>query len=123
MKEQNSGSNNSQDLLEMILESTDSVSGLKDIAGKFLNSLMEKEREIQLRTSHDNKGNGFYERGLSTGMGNLDLVVPRDRLGDFRPFFLLKNLPSILLLASPWTAKRKSSASMTSLALKIAVIG
>lgn len=91
MKTKNNGSGNTQDILDMILESTDNIGGLKDLASQFLNSLMEKEREIQLRSSEDNKGNGFYERGLSTGMGNLDLIVPRDRLGDFRPFFLPKS--------------------------------
>ena len=41
-------------------------------------------REIeQHRTLY--KGNGYYDRKLGTPVGAIDLLVPRDRDGDFRP--------------------------------------
>jgi len=50
-----------------------------------LNALMKAERNIHLTSNQDDKGNGFYQRSLGTPLGELDLSVPRDRDGDFRP--------------------------------------
>jgi transposase-like protein len=46
---------------------------------------MNKEREIFLRNQiEDNKANGFYSRDIACNLGNLNLLVPRDRNSDFR---------------------------------------
>jgi len=36
----------------------------------------------------DNKANGYYERSLNTGSFKLNINVPRDRKGKFRPQIL-----------------------------------
>lgn len=80
-----------QDMLASLLEQIqqqDSFEGLKSINEAFLNALMKKERDVFLRNNSNNKGNGFYPRGLQTGLGKIDLMIPRDRLNEFRPFLL-----------------------------------
>jgi len=62
-----------------------------EVVSRFSNLFMDIERAIFLRNSDpasDNKANGYYERNLACSLGNLNLKVPRDRLGDFRPFIL-----------------------------------
>jgi len=62
-----------------------------EVVSRLANLLMDLERAIFLRNSDpasDNKANGYYERNLACSLGNLNLKVPRDRLGDFRPFIL-----------------------------------
>ena len=62
-----------------------------EVVSRLANLLMDLERSIFLRNSDpasDNKANGYYERNLACSLGNLNLKVPRDRLGDFRPFIL-----------------------------------
>jgi len=52
---------------------------------------MELERRAFLKnsdTSSKNKANGYYDRQLGCSLGNINLSVPRDRLGEFRPFLL-----------------------------------
>ncbi|GAB5046179.1 IS256 family transposase [Thermodesulfovibrio sp. TK110] len=49
---------------------------------------MKSEREIYLKNSPGNKGNGYYHRQFSEGSFCLDLTVPRDRHGEFRPYIL-----------------------------------
>ncbi len=49
---------------------------------------MKSEREIYLKNSTGNKGNGYYHRQFSEGSFCLDLTVPRDRHGEFRPYIL-----------------------------------
>ncbi len=46
------------------------------------------KREIYLKNSPGNKGNGYYHRQFSEGSFCLDLTVPRDRHGEFRPYIL-----------------------------------
>jgi putative transposase len=76
------------ELLERI-QNTEDYNGLQTINQVVLNALMEREREIFLRhAGPENKGNGFYPRVLSSGMGPIELTVPRDRLAQFRPFLL-----------------------------------
>ena len=46
---------------------------------------MKAERKIHLKENDNDKGNGYYDRKLGTPVGALDLPLPRDRDGDFRP--------------------------------------
>jgi len=49
------------------------------------NLLMQAERCLHLENESTDKANGFYPRTLGTASGTLQLQVPRDRDGDFRP--------------------------------------
>jgi transposase-like protein len=62
--------------------------GIKMILEETLNHLMKIERDIFLKGSPGNKANGYYHRQLSEGSFCLDLNVPRDRQGNFRPYIL-----------------------------------
>jgi transposase-like protein len=53
-----------------------------------MNMLMLAERNLHLNANTADKGNGYFNRGLGTPMGKLDIRVPRDRDGDFRPAIL-----------------------------------
>jgi len=53
-----------------------------------LEGIMKGERDIFLENSHNNKGNGYYQRSLSAGSFKFNLRVPRDRNGEFRPHIL-----------------------------------
>jgi len=75
------------ELLEFLLSNPPFL----EVVARFSNLFMDIERGIFLRNldpASDNKANGYYERNLSCSLGNLNLKVPRDRLGDFRPFIL-----------------------------------
>ncbi|MCP4123297.1 MAG: IS256 family transposase [Bacteroidetes bacterium] len=64
--------------------------GMSELFGMVINGLMYGERENFLCSSEnkENKGNG-YRKLLKAGMGSgLELKVPRDRLGIFRPVLL-----------------------------------
>lgn len=62
--------------------------GLSTVLEMTLNSLMYAEREQYLTGSPSNKGNG-YRRAFAVGMGKqIELRIPRDRLGVFRPLVL-----------------------------------
>ena len=50
--------------------------------------LMRAERRLHLDNSPNDKGNGYTKRKLNTSMGQIELNVPRDRDGDFRPSVL-----------------------------------
>ena len=50
--------------------------------------LMKAERSLHLDNSPFDKGNGYVKRKLNTSMGQIELNVPRDRDGDFRPSIL-----------------------------------
>jgi len=58
---------------------------LKHFFEKMLNEIMRAERTIFLEKDQGNKGNGYYKRDLVTGSLKLNLDVPRDRQGKFRP--------------------------------------
>ncbi|MGB9864196.1 MAG: transposase [Candidatus Saccharicenans sp.] len=58
---------------------------LKYFFEEMLNELMRAEREVFLENDTRNKGNGYYQRDLVTGSLKLNLDVPRDRRGRFRP--------------------------------------
>ena len=80
----------SQALLAHLLEHVQSGQPLTSatILETVLNLLMKAERAAHLSTQAQDKGNGFYNRKLGTPVGELDLRVPRDRNGDFRPQIL-----------------------------------
>ena len=50
--------------------------------------LMRAERNLHLENNLQDKANGFYPRSIGTASGNLQVLVPRDRDGDFRPRIL-----------------------------------
>ena len=50
--------------------------------------LIKAERSLHLESSISDKGNGYVKRKLNTSMGQIELNVPRDRDGDFRPSIL-----------------------------------
>ncbi|MBC7361757.1 MAG: transposase [Candidatus Aminicenantes bacterium] len=58
---------------------------LKRFFEEMLNERMRVERAIFLEKDESNKGNGYYQRDLVTGFLKLNLDVPRDRNGKFRP--------------------------------------
>ena len=75
------------ELLEFLLSNPPFL----EVVSRFSNLFMDLERGIFLRNldpASYNKANGYYERNLACSLGNLNLKVPRDRLGDFRPFIL-----------------------------------
>lgn len=74
--------------MENDLANVKSYDNLLFLFAKYLNFLMQAERDIFLNKSINNKSNGFYERQLATFLGNLNINVPRDRKGDFRPAIL-----------------------------------
>ncbi len=55
---------------------------------EMLEAIMKGERKVFLESSSNNKGNGYYPRSLSAGSFKLNLNVPRDRNGEFRPHVL-----------------------------------
>jgi putative transposase len=50
--------------------------------------IMLAERNLHLQKSCNDKANGFFERELGTALGPINIKVPRDRNGDFRPAVL-----------------------------------
>ena len=71
--------------LEEVLKAKEPI--LLQLLQESLNKIMVTEREEFLKENED-VGNGFYERGLTTSMGRLNLRVPRTRRGSFRSVFL-----------------------------------
>lgn len=62
--------------------------GAAQILQTAMNLLMLAERNLHLENTTENKANGFFERELGTSLGTINLKVPRDRNGDFRPAIL-----------------------------------
>lgn len=59
------------------------------ILEELLNALMVAERDLYLSLSPENSANGFYNRKLKLTIGDLDLKIPRVRIGrSFRPSLL-----------------------------------
>lgn len=75
-------------MLNDYLSEIDNINGLKEVVSHLLEILMQKEREFHLSYDEDNKGNGYYDRNLACLFGNLNLQIPRDRKGNFRPSIL-----------------------------------
>jgi putative transposase len=61
---------------------------MRMLFSEILNQFMNAERESYLEGDLENKGNGYYERGVQTGGMDLNVKVPRDREGEFRPQIL-----------------------------------
>jgi len=64
--------------------------GLSDLFSMLVNGLMLSERQVFLESDNDvgNKGNG-YRKATRSGIGaKLELSIPRDRLGVFKPVIL-----------------------------------
>jgi putative transposase len=62
--------------------------GLSSVLEMTLNGLMHSERSIYLENERGNKGNG-YRKAFAVGMGKqIELKIPRDRLGMFQPMVL-----------------------------------
>lgn len=75
-----------KDLLEEI--EADPKMSLRMLFERFMEAAMRSEREAFLEESLDNKGNGYYPRKVQTGSMGLNVEVPRDRRGEFRPLLL-----------------------------------
>jgi transposase-like protein len=75
-----------KDLLKEI--DADPRMNLRMLFERFMEAAMKSEREVFLEDSRENKGNGYYSRGMQTGSMKLDVDVPRDRKGKFRPQIL-----------------------------------
>jgi len=81
-----------QEMLKEIMSNMDVVKELDEYSKNKLASLMEgllieimgKERYEYLLENPKDKGNGSYKRSLNTGLGKLNLEVPRTRSGKFR---------------------------------------
>lgn len=81
--------NNLDSNISNIIDNIDSREGIAAVAGQLINSLMNKERDIFLQNQiDDNKANGFYDRNIASNLGNLNLLVPRDRNSSFRSAIL-----------------------------------
>ena len=81
--------NNLDSNISNIIDNIDSREGITAVAGQLLNCLMSKERDIFLQNQiDDNKANGFYDRNIASNLGNLNLLVPRDRNSSFRSAIL-----------------------------------
>lgn len=75
-----------QNMLDEIQQGNNpSASGILQTA---MTLLMMAERNLHLQNNPNDKGNGYFQRELGTPLGKLDLRVPRDRDGDFRPSVL-----------------------------------
>jgi transposase-like protein len=62
--------------------------GLTSVLEMTLNALMHSERSTYLQQSTQNKGNG-YRKAFAVGLGKqIELKIPRDRLGLFQPMVL-----------------------------------
>ena len=70
--------------------------GSAQILQTAMNLLMLAERNLHLENTTENKANGFFERQLGTSLGTINLKVPRDRNGDFRPAILQHHINEML---------------------------
>jgi transposase-like protein len=81
-----------KEMLKEIMNNMNVIKELDEYGKNKLASLMEgllieimgKERYEYLLENPKDKGNGSYKRSLNTGLGKLDLEVPRVRSGEFR---------------------------------------
>lgn len=62
--------------------------GIRKLLESVVELIMNQERNFFLENDKDNKANGYYERSLNTGSFKLNINVPRDRKGKFRPQIL-----------------------------------
>lgn len=79
---------------------------IKDLFGKTLENILDKELEINLGyAKHDysnkekeNSRNGYSGKTINTNHGPIRIQVPRDRRGEFDPVIIKKNQRIFLLL-------------------------
>jgi transposase-like protein len=70
---------------------------LRKLLGSVIELVMNQERNFFLENDEDNKANWYYERSLNTDSFKLNINVPRDRKGRFRPQILPDRDLSIIL--------------------------
>ncbi len=81
-----------KEMLKEVMSDMDVIKELDEYGKNKLAALMEgllieimgKERYEYLLENPKDKGNGNYKRSLNTGLGKLELDVPRTRSGNFR---------------------------------------
>ena len=74
---------------DVVLKEKHPMDSLKMLFEEFLNYIMKKEREEYLKVNPHDKGNGYYQRTLSLSFTQLNLRIPRVRLGgSWRPSLL-----------------------------------
>ncbi len=91
-------------LREMIKEGNLKTAGdlqsyLKDIFKDTLQEMLEAELDIELgylkgdrkNKQTDNRRNGYSEKTVNSQLGEIELLVPRDRKGEFEPVVVPKN--------------------------------
>jgi len=83
----------SSERLETALKLLDQMEELQQVSPQkrtelVYNLLMQAERSLHLEKEAADKANGYYPRSLGTAAGRLQLQVPRDRDGNFRPQLL-----------------------------------
>ena len=86
------------------VQSMDDIQNLfKETIAEFMEGSLESELDEELgyepydikNKTTDNNRNGHSKKTLRTGMGKVEIDVPRDRNGDFEPKLLPKNQTSI----------------------------
>lgn len=88
------GMTTSKELFDMLWKEIEDrglekISGIKELLEMLLNAIMVKEREVYLQRHPEDRANGFYERRLGLRFAELNLRVPRVRIGNqFRPSIL-----------------------------------
>lgn len=73
-------------LLSKFGEGKNSLNSILEVT---LNALMHCERRLFLENSSSNKGNGYRDLSVLGYGRSLELKVPRDRLGAFKPLILM----------------------------------
>ncbi len=69
------------------IQKGDNISA-REILQSAMNLFMLAERNLPVEQNEEDKGKGYFQRQLGTPLGSLELQVPRDREGDFRPSIL-----------------------------------
>jgi len=72
---------------------------IKDLFGKTLENILDKELEINLgyakhdysNKETDNSRNGYSQKTVNTNHGPMRIQIPRDRRGEFDPVIIKKN--------------------------------
>ena len=77
-----------EQLVKDYLQKAFTAESYEEMLSHLLNLLALLERTIYLQNTSNDKGNGFRTRKLHAGSFTFDLLIPRTRNGNFRPFFL-----------------------------------
>ena len=81
---------------------------LKDLLGETLQGMLEAEMDDHLGYSKydyknketDDSRNGYSPKTVTSSIGTIDLDIPRDRKGDFKPQIIKKHQTDIVLMIS-----------------------